>query len=723
MAKKSLDLGKLKELMLEKGERIALIVVAALTVLILFAGVFGPMAPSTSPPANAGGPSWPTAITAKVDIMKKKIKDSVPDESQIPKVKKVLDPRIAFASTLAMLAPRTGVGQCYAVAARVHVNKPAPHEGDYNIEDNPEFALLYPLFNPDTDIPSERVNPVILPMRTTVDGNLREVQIDYFPAPALVYDIDFVKKQFNAVVAGDNKGVASPVVTLDPKRMVVVSMTFPIKEQLELFQNALRYPSVKQMLEKGESPRFLGLNVWRSQVGADGNETKPVPLYQYDDKEEKTMVRSEELDALFRKMKVDEDNPKQWAAYFGPNMVTPVPALATVHAGEAGYPALRLNGLPAPEEPDPATTTEPEKKGKSGFDFLGKKTTKTGTPPPKGAAGIILPKKWKELPADLQARASGNYNVFDPLASPFKKSKDAKDDPKGGNTGGGNTGVMNFQKPKAKDTEANPDQGEITRLLARFIDVDARVGKTYRYYIQVRVANPNFGRIEDVAHQDLAKDAELLSDWSFTPWVTVPGETYFYAVDQLAFPEKTESTPGKEGTDKDKVDADKTVVQIHRWLEKSGGRLIGDWAVAERLSIRRGDIIGRPRVLVEVPEWDAKRSQFELGFHAEKGNKKTPGIPVSFSFGDPPPVLVDFVGGKHDYRLGKTNIQKEDAAVEMLVLTPDGSLVVRNSRVDSDPTTDIGRFRQMHYSRWRNRVRAVRELPPASGTGNPFLKK
>lgn len=561
-----------------------------------------------------------------------------------------------------------------------------------------------------------RVNPTILAMGSKNEGELREIQIDYFPAPALIYDIDPAKKEFRAVVFSDN-GSFVPTVTLDPKRMVVVRMTFPIKEQLELFREALRYPSVKLMLENGESPRFLGLNVWRSQIDIDGKATKPVPLYQYDNKHERTVVHSVALDAFFRKMKIDDDNAQQWANYLGPNMVTPLPKLAAVQRGDANYPTLRLMGLPgtAADEPEAPTPAEPDTKGKTGYEFLGKKIK---IRPAKEIGGIIRPKKWQELPTDLRARVNGNYNVFDPLGRPLKKDKNAKDELEKNRPTIGSTSTP---KSKREDDEQR-EQMEITRLLGRFIDVEAEVGKTYCYSIQVRVANPNFGRVQEVAHQDLSKVAELVSDWAITPWVTVPGETYFYVVDQLAFPEKTESVPGMDGVDKDKVDADKTVVQIHRWIDKEDGRLIADWAVAERLVIRRGEVIGHPRLMVEVPEWNIKTSQFKLGFDFAKRKKRIPGIPVSFNFGDPPPVLVDFTGGRFDHRTGKTII-KHDGAVEMLVLTPEGNLIVRNSRIDSDPTTEIGRFRFMHYARWRNRVRAVRELPVPINTGGGFPVK
>jgi hypothetical protein len=82
------------------------------------------------------------------------------------------------------------------------------------------------------------------------------------------------------------------------------------------------------------------------------------------------------------------------------------------------------------------------------------------------------------------------------------------------------------------------------------------------------------------------------------------------------------------------------------------------------------------------------------------GGKPVPGpkgIPVSFSTDD---LLVDWEGGKivQSFRMTEKTSKdvKEDAAVEVLVMAPDGTLHVRNSRKDvNDPE------RKQRFEDWK----------------------
>ncbi len=728
MAKKRIDFSKIKELMLEKGERIGLIAVGVVTVLVLFLGIFGPLAPSTSPPASAKASNWPTAIMQQVKSLDERIKVSEPTSKDIAKGDARLDdfPPGKYASGMGLLAPRLGLGQVLSASARFTV-KLGPG-GGFAIDLDPQskqFDFLQPWYESLLIADDKRVNPPILPVATTFDDNIRDLQIDYFPAPALVYEIDFAAQKFGGIFSGKN--LLKKSVMLEPKRMVVVSCSFPIKEQLELFRQSLRYPSVAQMLAKGEGPHFLGLNIWRSHLGRDGKEIQAVPLYNYDPKAEKTVVGlgkpaedkfSDVLDKFFRQMLIDDANP-QLAAYLGPNMVTPLPKLASVGKSGGSYPPVRLTWLPpaASEEPEPDAPID-VKKPKDNFPKPKGDQPKKATPfTDKQLEGVSRMESWKTLErseSELVARLRGDYNPFDPLAKPFKgkDGKEKKEDMK--------KGLLFKTTTRTVATDEDKERKEeITRLLVRFIDVEAEVGKSYRYYIQVRVANPNYGKEDEVAYKDLARNPELGPNipWAWTHFITIPPESFFYAVDQQMLVGGLETKPMAKGSDKEKVDHEKTTVQLHRWVTQTGDqlqeRLIGDWAVAERLVVRRGEPIGRTGVLVELPEWNPKTARFEFGFHVPgKGKAPKPGgpnaIPVDFVLNTPPPLLVDFEGGRHEkYKFGRSYL-KDDAAVEMLVLNPDGSLGVRSSRVDSDPKTDNGRQRVEHYNRWRNRVREVR---------------
>src|SRR5207302_8772318 len=129
---------------------------------------------------------------------------------------------------------------------------------------------------------------------------------------------------------------------------------------------------------------------------------------------------------------------------------------------------------------------------------------------------------------------------------------------------------------------------KVEDALIRFIDVGVEPGKTYAYLFQVRMANPNFGN-KEVSSMGLARDKELLSPRCQTQPVTIPGDYYYYAVDQKPDP----SVKIVSGSDTKNASSDPTVpygkwttaIQIHRWIPKftDGPELaIADWAIAER---------------------------------------------------------------------------------------------------------------------------------------------
>ena len=200
----------------------------------------------------------------------------------------------------------------------------------------------------------------------------------------------------------------------------------------------------------------------------------------------------------------------------------------------------------------------------------------------------------------------------------------------------------------------------------------------------------------------------------------------YYAVDQHPLESKAEF-----GNDVGKIDNDKVAVQIHRWVEapidqlKRREHVIGDWLVAERLLVRRGDPIGKRleskaanakddrdknafAIHIEFPEWSKYMNAFHIQgkAHEVRGKKlwDTDGFAIEFPIGNRPPVLVDFEGGKRGQ--GST---AEDSAYEILVLDSDGKLIVRNSAADAGNDERLAR-----YNHWRTRLIQGRS---ASGDG------
>ena len=250
--------------------------------------------------------------------------------------------------------------------------------------------------------------------------------------------------------------------------------------------------------------------------------------------------------------------------------------------------------------------------------------------------------------------------------------------------------------------------------LVRFVDPDVVPGKTYQYAIQVRLANPNYKRSEVTAFASLAEVKEIASEWKYTPTVSIPGEYFVYGVDQHLLDDiAAEKIPAKgkgPKNDPNQLAKDQAAFQIHQWTttapdDKNNTLLIGDWAIAERVAVRRGEIIGS-QALVQVPAWYKEKDSFEVPAFTFKDAKKNittkPGLKMDFRGDTEPPVLVDFVGGKR-YK-GNTPLVEEETAVEALIVSADGKLSVLNSRVDSDASLDPAKERHERVIRARDRI-------------------
>jgi len=304
------------------------------------------------------------------------------------------------------------------------------------------------------------------------------------------------------------------------------------------------------------------------------------------------------------------------------------------------------------------------------------------------------------------------------------------------------------KKKEADDPDiAGGDKYERYRLI-RFIDIDVQPGFTYAYSVQVHLANPFYG-LKNAESQEWSKQFLLkASPLCYTPLITIPGEFFFYAVDQKEVHEKGKALASEVpyGNDHDKMDQDKVAVQIHRWLEappdmiRNQPHAIGDWAIAERLLVRRGDQIGKrlefnakkeakdrsdkvqPNwINAEVPEWDRLTSSFQIAHEMipDKDKRKpasyrATGFPVQFQITNRPPVLVDFEGGKRwSSKTAKDPV--DESAYEMLILDSDGKLVLLNSARD---TAD--RERVERYNHWRRRIV---DRPRTDGGGDNMMPK
>ena len=231
--------------------------------------------------------------------------------------------------------------------------------------------------------------------------------------------------------------------------------------------------------------------------------------------------------------------------------------------------------------------------------------------------------------------------------------------------------------PKAADEPGPPDA-----CLIRFFDVTVEPGKTYEYRLQVRMANPNFGRTDAAASVDTKGKELAAKDWYVVPQkLAVPTDLHLYAVDQRALdlkglriigdPQNTE-LPGRQ---------EQAILQIHRWMDyvqlsNRTDRPVGDWVVAERVAVYRGEVIGRQRA--EVPYWRTAQDRFTLASDPSpklgEARKAPLTVEVSFFHEGEEPIVVDFHGG-HD-----------QTPEVVLLYTADGKLLAHSSAVDAaDP--------------------------------------
>jgi hypothetical protein len=292
--------------------------------------------------------------------------------------------------------------------------------------------------------------------------------------------------------------------------------------------------------------------------------------------------------------------------------------------------------------------------------------------------------------------------------------------------------------------------GEVDNYLLRFIDSDVNPGYTYEYRVRLRMWNPNYKQPNLVAVKAFAgEDYKILySKWvQLSEAITVPAESFLYAYDTKAYRDQIAAQYPGEGRDSTaesrylnsllQVKDYQAVVQVASWMERvkagegSKREPIGAWVVAE-MPVGRGEYIGRKQY-VKLPLWSSESQQYvlrELADKVVKGKSQPKGWLVDFSTQS---VLVDFEGGRVKTRSSarfdpQGNLVTaprsfdEDVATELLIVRPDGKLVVRNSAIDeADPNR---KGITADWARWVKEVEGHRaDGTGAPGEANPFDKK
>ncbi|HTU17812.1 MAG TPA: hypothetical protein VMG10_07080 [Gemmataceae bacterium] len=463
-----------------------------------------------------------------------------------------------------------------------------------------------------------------------------------------------------------------------PLRVAVIGGSFPYRRQLEEFKKQLRLTSIDAVLnealpeKEGESFKFLGVEVERVEVDADGKKLgdwNKLPLAEtYQLWLKHTFLPFQPENPRYNLVKID-------------GLVAPL--LREFHANKKVDPTMRVPGMMmVPGMPQPS--------GQPGGEDFEADVKKTNYPD----VVAELPKIQDTL-RDLgnvqatrvptsKATEAAPFDPFRPYAAPLADNAGARKD------------------PMPADASPAPDLKIPEYMLMRLVDVNLEPGKSYRYRVRIKMNNPNY-KNPNVASPAYKIDKELTSkSWYEIKQVArVPPELKYYVVD-----EKKEASQQDQRAMHQKryVSAqarmwernpkpDQVVFQLQRWVEstplsrrESDVVPVGQWAVADRVFVNRGEYVGQ-KVRVDMPIW--KYSQNAYVLPAEKPEKSTArsrlltptGIDVDFGFDSSSldTILVDFEGGRI---LGPSKID-DTCRTEVLMLSPDGKLLARNNAKDT----------------------------------------
>jgi hypothetical protein len=227
------------------------------------------------------------------------------------------------------------------------------------------------------------------------------------------------------------------------------------------------------------------------------------------------------------------------------------------------------------------------------------------------------------------------------------------------------------------------------------------------------MANPNHNR-KDV-REDLAEKAELVSEWFEVPQkLTIPEDIHYYAVDMKVLEKESKNHKFRTAPVPEK---NQTALQIHKWLglvspkKDTPSYPAGDWSVAERELVYRGERIGQVHQ-VEVPIWMYEQAQFVLMTNPAERTRDKHKINVSFGASNNDAVLVDFTEPVVTYK--RTAEPKEEGAApasveikepvppEVLILSPEGKLLLHDSDVDKEDSE-----RKERVNAWQEKVKEM----------------
>jgi hypothetical protein len=478
-------------------------------------------------------------------------------------------------------------------------------------------------------------------------------------------------------------------VNLRPVRMARIQGIVPYKLQVEKHMRALRLDSDAALTSDHSEPIYRGFNVQRQILSADGKKVIQ-DWTAYDPVEARRKFQEPALGSkqLFAAYEPVDEKLKPFIPDPVHQLFMKAPKL--VHGA---YDVVQLNELGRAMQ-------EIEKAEPKDLTDRGKK-----------AAGKDNPFDETDLvaPGQVGGKAGPSISGGNPNAPP------AKGGPAGGRGGVPRGGVPGYQGGGTSRTSAAPV------WLLQFIDPTIEPGYCYKYRIQLKAENPNYDKRDLVAFPGLAKEKELVSDWFEIPDVVyAQPEEYLYAHGEKHKDRQLYGTP----------DYDTTTVKYHRWFDyvrvtREGGISdpIGEWVVAD-ISAKRGQYIQERDKLFRLPLWSMVIQAYAFRDPISKvGTTKNQrlGENVHMDFSPMTPVLlVDFDGGAGTYRGPKGMLIKDESNGEILIITDDGkTLKVSAQNTATDKGDAQRKAREDAWDKWLEEVKNGGDRPANAPGGLP----
>jgi hypothetical protein len=502
----------------------------------------------------------------------------------------------------------------------------------------------------------------------------------------------------------------TPAHTTYPIRVIQISAAFPYRAQLEEFRKALRLNSVDDLFyERAATPEFTGYSIQRRVIDPSGKVVQDWLDFDYETPMKQLRMRINPGTDLDPEDPVLEQDGIIWRTENGiPRLTLPRPKLYGPPR-EYKWPEARLAGLErTKDEMDKAIKENAPQppKVKSRFDIDPFDDGQSAREP--GSEGGMTSEG---------GRPGGRFPIAPP---PGGRAPVPGSNPRPMAPG---QGFENAQKPAVF-----PEH-----ILVRFLDITVQPGYSYEYRIKIRMANPNYQQTERAVSNRLTTEKEIEGGWIPVEW-TQNGQkmSRFHVSDELVYyAMQDEGQGGDNGSKKAKTNKEQAVVQVHRWLEnvrtkpeqQSNELPVGDWSIFKERVVHRGEYIGAWHE-VEIPGWLTSEDRYGLAIHPDEQKaartksgrntfrySKHKGIPVDFAtdpvYG-PKALVVDFEGGEQTINLeGKP--KKFNGPVEMLIYTADGKLVVRNGQRDTSDPERQKRFQE--WDQWLTQVKNQADNP------------